>query len=188
MNTNKRTSLPFVALLVVLLALAGYVGFGLGDRQTESEIDQVQESLGYSESKIVDVIGTASAPYRFSTGETGDPYSTTTAVIYVGNDINVLDFNVHAIEASSTMDVILMVESSNDASCVDNGASIKWVDADPGTATQESATTTHPFGLAAGHGAKHQITNWNGLCARVSVGSASSTVWASASKQSLNAN
>ena len=179
----KKTIIQFIVVVIILTCIVSIGWFIRG----EVEKNKVEEAeFGYSEAKIVNVIGTASAPYRFSTGETGDPYSTTTEVIYVGNDVNVLDLNVHSIEASSTPDVILMVESSNDASCVDNGSSIKWVDADPGTATQESATTTFPFGLAAGHGAKHQITNWNGLCARVSVGSASSTVWISASKQSLN--
>uniref|UniRef100_A0A6H1ZF09 Uncharacterized protein n=1 Tax=viral metagenome TaxID=1070528 RepID=A0A6H1ZF09_9ZZZZ len=177
-NTIKNI-VGFIAILVVA-SIFGFLGSQIRGQYEKNK------PLGYSEAKIVNVIGTAAAPYRFSADAAASAYSTTTGTIYVGNDVNVLDININTIEASSTMDVILMVESSNDASCVDNGSSIKWVDADPGTATQESATTTFPFGLAAGHGAKHQITNWNGLCARVSVGSASSTVWVSASKQSLN--
>ena len=171
-----------VSLIVVIIALAvaiaGAIGFGWEYGK--------DKKLGYSEAKIVSVIGTAAAPYRFSADAAASRFSTTTATIYVGNDVNVLDFNINVIEATTTSDVILMVESSNDASCVDNGSSIKWVDVSPTSGTVKTATTTQPFGLAAGHGGKYQITNWNALCARVSLGSASSTVWVSASKQTLN--
>jgi len=181
---DKQTSKPFVIGVIIFTVLIGFISI-----MAYRSITKIEDPIiGYSEAKIVNVVGTAAAPYRFSADAAASAYSTTTGTIYVGNDVNVLDLNIHAIEASSTMDVILMVEQSNDASCVDNGSSINWVDADPGTSTQESATTTHPFGLAAGHGGKLQITNWNGLCARVSVGSASSTIWISASKQSLDAN
>ncbi len=191
---NKRTGIPLYILFVALLTLAGYLGFGIGDRQTEEEIaeitTEVEESLGYSESKVVDVIGTASSPFRFSAEAAASRYSTTTGTIFVGADVNILDLNVNVIEASTTEDVILMVESSNDADCAtstsDGISGIKWVDSAPTDTTLKTVTTTHPFTLAAGHGGKFQITNWNALCARVSAGSASSTVWISASKQQLN--
>jgi len=181
MSKTKNAGYIVVIIVAVIFAVLG----GLMVRDYYKN-----KPLGYSEAKIVDVIGTAAAPYRFSAdavATVGGSYSTTTGTIYVGNDVNVLDLNINAIEASSTMDVILMVESSNDASCVDNSG-INWVDAIPTTSTLKTVTTTIPFTFAAGHGGKYQITNWNGLCARVSLGSASSTIWVSASKQSLDAN
>lgn len=191
MNKQKLYKNIYTIVAVLVIAVIGFFAF-IGIKSLMSE--PVSDPYGYSESKIVDVIGTAAAPYRFSFAAVtaGSRYSTTTGTIFVGDDVNVLDININAIEASTTEDFNISVESSNDANCstttADGITAIKWVDADPGTATQESTTSTRPFGLAGGHGGKYQITNWNGLCARIGLGSASSTAWVSVSKQSLNAN
>jgi hypothetical protein len=182
---NKTHKINYF-FIVIILATFAFLGFMISkEHYTEPEPE-----VGYSEAKVVNIIGTASSPYRFSADAAASPYSTTTGTFFVGNDVNVLDININVIEASSTMDVIAYIEQSNDADCAtttaDGIAGIKWVDASPTSSSLKTTTTTYPFNLDAGHGGKVQITNWNGLCARVAIGSASSTVWVSASKQQLN--
>ena len=182
-NIIGYASILFITSIFVLIGVMGTISW-------YNAADKEEKPLGYSESDIEDVIGTSAAPYRFSADAAASRFSTTTGTIYVGNDVNVLDLNINVVEATTTSDVILMVESSNDAGCTtttaDGISGIKWVDASPTDTTLKTATTTYPFSLDAGHGGKYQLTNWNGLCARISLGSASSTVWVSASKQALN--
>jgi len=189
---KKQNLILSVALFVALVAISSLVTWVVLSERYDDRITALEEesqSLGYSESTIVDVIGTASAPYRFSAEAAASAFSTTSEIFYVGNDVNNLTFNIHSIEASSTMDVTLYIEQSNDAECTtttDDGIDgIKWVDATPATATFQTATNTISFGLASGHGESYTINNWNAICAKLAVGSASSTVWVSASKQEL---
>lgn len=180
----KKTIIQLIIIAVIIAGIAS-IGWFIRGEVEKNKVDK----LGYSEADIVNVIGTAAAPYDFSA--TGEYTATTTGTIYVGNDINVLNFDVQFITTSSSnpYTTYFYVEKSNDTSCVDNGASIKWVDATPITTTAKTTTTTYPFTPSDNReGVTHQITNWNGLCARFTLASASTTVWVSASKQSLDAN
>lgn len=181
-NIIGFAAILFIASIFALLGVLGTISW-YNAKLT------VEQPVGYSEAKIVNVIGTAAVPILLG-DTTVTTRSTTTEAIYIGNDVNVVDFNIRIPAASSSPAHVglIMVEQSNDVSCVDNASTINWTNAIPLTSTIQTATSTYPFTQIGGHGYTYRITNWNALCARVTVGMSSSTVWVSASKQSLNAN
>lgn len=187
MNINKRTGIPLYAIGIILILVAGFVGYKL--HQPEPVAEEIQ--TGYSEANVVDVIGTKASPHAY-TAESANARATTTGTIFVGSDVNVLDFNIHTVNASSSaIASIFYVEQSNDADCAtttaDGIAGISWVDAATITTTAKTATTTYSYTpTASSTGTTLKLTDWNALCAKFTLGTASTTVWVSASKQSLN--
>ena len=179
-----------IAFIVALILGSGWAWNWWQNRGEEERFE-----AGYSEANAVNVIGTLASPTLFIGSTTAAvTISTTTGTIYVGNDVNVLNFEVQAVAVSSTPQMVaFQVEQSNTANCAtttaDGIADIYWTDATPITTTAKTATTTYYWTPDDSRtGVTHQITNWNALCARFRIGSASSTIWVSASKQSLNAN
>jgi len=176
-----------VSLTVIAIVGLSYFGYSkLNNQKNDNNSD-----FGYSIAEVVDVIGTAIAPYDFSA--TGETTATTSGTIFVGDDVNILNFDIQFVKASTSNPyaTLLYVEKSNSADCAtttaDGVAGVYWVDATPLTSTAKTSTSTFAFTPDQDReGTTIQITNWNGLCARLTIGSASTTAWVSASKQELN--
>jgi len=193
---DKILSILVPAAIIVVLMVTGYYlisGIKSDINKLDQKQEQESETLGYSEAKIVDVIGTETSPYSFEDNNAGSDTTraTTTGIIFVGNDVNVLNFDLFFPKTSSTPPTThFYVMQSNDADCTtttEEAVNIEWVDVTPITTTAKTASTSYELTVPHNRfGVTHQITNWNALCAKIVLGSASSTAWVSASKQSLN--
>lgn len=163
------------------------------ERTVEPETSQEETMAGLS-NDAVDLIGS-------KTGTSTDPYSfentaaTTSEIVLIHDTIDTATLNVYAPTASSSAQVNITIQQSNDSGCnttnTTDGSAIKmseidWFDYEKKSATSgstetyQTGTTTYAWvpGGDERTGWSKTLTNLNSRCLKVSIGSASTTIWA----------
>lgn len=169
MRTFLETYGGAIAIVFIVFAvLFGIISLGTGEEK--------RDSFGGFSVDRVDAIGTNASPIDFSFSP-----ATSTAYINTGGTTDVLDLHFKAVAASGSPIVNFYVEKSSDSNCtVSNSA---WFDASSplpsaGATDLGTGTTTYSWTPGGpGEGKTLQFKDWNAKCAKVVLGSASTTMW-----------
>ena len=151
-----------------------------------------QEVKSESVGRKVDVLGTGtstSGTYNFVATA-----ATTSVLLLLGDDADIIDFDIYPESASSTAHVGIQVLKSNLDNCSQTGGVLQdWADMNQTSATAHivtltQATTTYAWipSATSERGASFQLTNFNSNCAKVFVGGEDVNVYIQATIKSLS--